>query len=185
MQSFSANPCKQRALLPVIWASSGDIDPRMIGAAIYPSHLFAGRTRGRRRSTLIEGRRFRALRNLAKVGCPPGPAEFKHYRGRPRGARSTDSRGRNQDARPLRSRFLVKVRAGGRPSEKNGQKGRVRSQPSLLSSPCLHRLPQKCGALRLKPWSAVQRQTPRWRKADSNSQSHPRRARFRDRFPPL
>src|SRR5580700_7148787 len=25
----------------------------------------------------------------------------------------------------------------------------------------------------------------RWRKADSNSQSHPRRARFRDRFPPL
>jgi hypothetical protein len=26
--------------------------------------------------------------------------------------------------------------------------------------------------------------TPRWRKADSNSQSHPRRARFRNRFPP-
>jgi hypothetical protein len=43
-----------------------------------------------------------------------------------------------------------------------------RSQPSLLSSPCLRRLPQKCGALRLKPWSAVQKQTHRWRKVDSN-----------------
>ena len=64
--------------------------------------------------------------------------------------------------------LAFKVGLPRRSSEKNGQKGRVRSQPSLLSSPCLRRLPQKCGALRLKPWSAAQRQTPRWSKPDSN-----------------
>jgi hypothetical protein len=41
----------------------------------------------------------------------------------------------------------------------------------LLSSPCRCRLPQKRGALRLQPWSSVQRQTPRWRKPDSNPRS--------------
>ena len=74
-------------------------------------------------------------------------------------------------ARLLGMLRAFKVGLPQRPSEKNGQKGRVCSQPSLLSSPCLRRLPQKCGALRVKPWSAVQRQTPRWREPDSNSRS--------------
>ena len=57
-------------------------------------------------------------------------------------------------------------------SEKRAKWGRVAPGTSLLSSPCRCRLPQKRGALRLQPWSSLQRQTPRWREVDSNCRSH-------------
>ena len=70
--------------------------------------------------------------------------------------------------------MTVAVRVGlrQRPPEKKAKRNEFAANPSFLSSRCTSRPPPNRGTFRLRRWGSVQRQTPCWRKRDSNLWSH-------------
>jgi hypothetical protein len=72
--------------------------------------------------------------------------------------------GRHGRWRPNRSRWDCPNARQRKPAKS----GAFATSRSLLSSPCTGALPRNRGPLRAQPWGSLQRQTRRWRKADSN-----------------
>src|SRR2546423_15546588 len=59
------------------------------------------------------------------------------------------------------------------PQREKAKEARFAACTSLLTSPATRRMPPNCGAFRFQPRASLLRQTGCWRKADSNSWSHP------------